>query len=60
MHITFEDKVVVITGAVGGLGSAMCRRFGADGARVIVCDLRHGGGCGGVDCGGVLCPWPGI
>jgi NAD(P)-dependent dehydrogenase (short-subunit alcohol dehydrogenase family) len=40
MHITFEDKVVVITGAVGGLGSAMCRRFGADGARVIVCDLR--------------------
>ena len=30
MHITFEDKVVVITGAVGGLGSAMCRRFGAE------------------------------
>ena len=40
MNITFENKVVVITGAVGGLGSAMCRRFGADGATVVVCDLR--------------------
>lgn len=40
MNITFERKVVVITGAAGGLGSAMCRRFGADGATVIVCDLR--------------------
>ena len=40
MNITFEQKVVVITGAVGGLGSAMCRRFAEDGATVIVCDLR--------------------
>ena len=40
MNITFESKVVVITGAAGGLGSAMSRRFAADGATVVLCDLR--------------------
>ena len=40
MNITFEKKVVVITGAAGGLGSAMSRRFAADGATVVLCDLR--------------------
>lgn len=40
MTINFENKVVVITGAAGGLGSAMARRFANDGARVAVCDLR--------------------
>lgn len=40
MVINFENKTVVITGAAGGLGSAMARRFAEDGARVAVCDLR--------------------
>ncbi|MBO5649758.1 MAG: SDR family oxidoreductase [Clostridia bacterium] len=40
MNIMFENKTVVITGACGGLGSAMAKRFAADGARVAVCDLR--------------------
>lgn len=40
MTISFESKVVVITGAAGGLGSAMAERFASDGAKVAVCDLR--------------------
>ena len=40
MNISFKDKVVVITGAAGGIGSAMTRRFIEDGASVVVCDLR--------------------
>ena len=40
MQIDFQNKVVVITGAVGGLGSAMVQRFVEDGAKVAVCDLR--------------------
>ena len=40
MNISFENKVVVITGAAGGIGRAMVRRFAEDGASVAVCDLR--------------------
>lgn len=40
MNVTFESKVVVITGAAGGIGSAMAESFIADGASVIMCDLR--------------------
>lgn len=40
MRITFESKTVVITGAAGGLGAAMARRFAEDGATVALCDLR--------------------
>lgn len=40
MNITFENKTIVITGAAGGLGSAMARRFAEDGATVALCDLR--------------------
>lgn len=32
-------RVAVVTGGTGGLGSALCRRFAADGARVVVVDL---------------------
>ncbi|MBE6541962.1 MAG: SDR family oxidoreductase [Ruminococcaceae bacterium] len=40
MQIEFQNKVVVITGAVGGLGSAMVQRFVEDGAKVAICDLK--------------------
>lgn len=40
MDITFENKTVVITGAAGGLGAAMARRFAEDGATVAMCDLK--------------------
>ncbi len=40
MVIDFKNKVVVITGAAGGIGSAMAHRFAEDGAKVAVCDLR--------------------
>ena len=40
MNISFENKVVVITGAAGGIGKAMARRFAKDGAFVAMCDLR--------------------
>lgn len=35
-----RDAGVVITGAGGGIGAAMARRFAADGARVVVNDLN--------------------
>ena len=40
MVIDFTNKVVVITGAAGGIGSEMARYFANDGAKVAVCDLR--------------------
>ena len=35
----FEDKVVVITGAGGGLGKAHALEFASRGAKVVVNDL---------------------
>ena len=34
----FRGKVVVVTGAAGGLGRALCLRFGAAGARIVALD----------------------
>ncbi len=34
-----KDKNVVITGAAGGIGAAMCRLFAAQGAKLVVADL---------------------
>lgn len=39
----FEGKVAIITGGAGGIGSATCRRFAAEGARVAVCDRDEAG-----------------
>src|SRR5574337_1248162 len=38
--MTFKGKFVAITGAAGGIGQALCRRFGAGGARIGAID-RH-------------------
>ena len=35
-----EDKVAIVTGGAGGLGSEICRRFAARGAAVAVADLN--------------------
>ncbi|MDH6627338.1 NAD(P)-dependent dehydrogenase (short-subunit alcohol dehydrogenase family) [Streptomyces sp. LBL] len=37
-----QDAGVVVTGAGGGIGAALARRFGAEGARVVVNDLDAG------------------
>lgn len=40
MKIEYKDKVVVITGAEGGIGSEMVRCFAGAGAMVAICDLH--------------------
>jgi NAD(P)-dependent dehydrogenase (short-subunit alcohol dehydrogenase family) len=35
----FQGKVVVITGAAGGIGTATATRFGQEGARIVAVDL---------------------
>ncbi len=39
----FQDKVVVITGAAGGIGRAAARRFASEGARVVLVDISAAG-----------------
>lgn len=39
MTYDFRDKVIVVTGGAGGIGSALCRRFAAGGARLVVADI---------------------
>ncbi|MBC2640841.1 MULTISPECIES: SDR family NAD(P)-dependent oxidoreductase [unclassified Rhodococcus (in: high G+C Gram-positive bacteria)] len=34
----FDDQVVIVTGAGGGIGAAISARFAVEGARVLVCD----------------------
>lgn len=38
-----KDKIVVITGAAGGLGRAFAQAFVAQGAKVVVCDKNYAG-----------------
>jgi NAD(P)-dependent dehydrogenase (short-subunit alcohol dehydrogenase family) len=35
----FAGKVVLISGAAGGLGTALCRRYAAAGAHIAAMDL---------------------
>ena len=37
----FQDKVVIITGGAGGIGLATAKRFGTEGARVVLADISQ-------------------
>ncbi|HOD14390.1 MAG TPA: SDR family oxidoreductase [Spirochaetota bacterium] len=37
--ISFQNKVVAVTGGASGIGAALCRRFGREGARIAVIDM---------------------
>ena len=39
-----KDKVVLVTGGGGGIGSAICQRFGQAGAKVAVVDINQEAG----------------
>ena len=39
--MNFKNKVVVITGATGGMGRALCRQFGRAGAKIALLDLHR-------------------
>ena len=36
-----EGKVALVTGGAGGMGSQICRVFGEQGAKVVVCDIER-------------------
>ena len=44
----FENKVVVITGAAGGIGEATTRRIVSEGGKVVIAD--HSGEKSGAAC----------
>jgi len=39
-----EGKVAIVTGGARGIGAAICRRYAAEGARVVVADRREAEG----------------
>ncbi|HED04274.1 MAG TPA: SDR family oxidoreductase [Candidatus Fraserbacteria bacterium] len=42
MPISVKDRVIIVTGGVGELGSAMARRLVVEGAKVVLADVRDG------------------
>jgi len=49
----YDDRRVLVTGATGGLGSAICRRLAGEGARLLLADLE------GTDLDGLRAGLPG-
>jgi NAD(P)-dependent dehydrogenase (short-subunit alcohol dehydrogenase family) len=41
MTLDFDEKVAIVTGAASGIGAAIARKLGQDGARVLLCDLNE-------------------
>ena len=39
-----KDKVVIVTGAAGGIGKATALRFAEEGANIVVADFADGSG----------------
>jgi len=39
----FDGRVVFVTGAGGGMGTAISARFAAEGAQVVVADVNEAG-----------------
>ncbi|MFE4667742.1 SDR family oxidoreductase [Streptomyces sp. NPDC056716] len=57
MVVSVRGAGVVVTGAGGGIGAALARRFGAEGARVVVNDLDAGkAGAVAREIGGIALP----
>ena len=42
MAITAKDKVVIITGGAGEMGSSLARRLVDEGAKVVIADVADG------------------
>ena len=40
ISLEFQDKIVILTGAAGGIGAALAREFAERGARLALCDLN--------------------
>jgi len=57
MYASLREKVVVVTGAAGGIGRSIAQRFAGDGAKVVVNDVNAAAAaevaCAITDAGGV-------
>lgn len=42
MTISVQDKVVIVTGGVGAIGSSISRRLVEEGAKVVIADIKDG------------------